>query len=662
MNSPVRNRTVPADRTRDSRRAGARRTAVRSRPAGLLGSLALTMLALSACTIVGPGGPGAPGPGTGQGQISVSPTTMNGVTSASVNVSASGSWTLGSNHPSWVSLSATSGSGPATVQLTVDPSSLAPGSYNILLSLQSDAGSSSAQIPFSFPDVTVTVTRGDTLTSQALPAAQTPPPNPALSRFGSGPGDLIVGVAKVPTGAPSIDMNAIAATPGVKVHGHFAGAGVVTVHAQNAAAAAARLRGLAGVRYVEASLPLHAFSNDPYRGQQWNLDAIRAEQAWPTGDGTGTTIAVIDRGFDPSHPDLAANVTGTYNAVTGTSNLMVSSSDCTAHGTHVAGIAAAVANNGTGIAGVAPGAGLLLVNIGDGSTSGCPMTTTALIDALDYVTDSGNPRARVINLSLGSQQDLGQGVQDALTAAYDAGVVIVAAAGNDQASQPTPVAYPAAYPEVLAVGATTPNDVIAFYSDRGPNLWVVAPGGGTSSGVGTTSDEILSTWYDFTNSAASYNYEEGTSMASPAAAGVAAQLLTSRPGASPDQIAQALANGALDLGVTGKDDVYGYGLIDAVASKQALASSSPLLLHTSDGRTFDVTRGVPFTVPNLPTGTVTLTAGTDDNNDGTIGDASGELYGQATVSVAFDSGTPLRRRFRDAAVTRESAAASPPGP
>jgi len=565
---------------------------------------------------------------------------MNGVTGATVDVSANGSWTLSSNHPDWVALSPASGSGPATVQLSVDPAGLAPGSYDIVLGLQSDAGSSSLQIPFSFPDVSVTLTRGDVLSSQALTRAAASAPNPALARFGNGPGDLIVGVAKVPTGAPSVDMNAIAGTAGVRVRAHFARAGVITLHANDAAAAAAHLRGLAGVRYVEASLPLEPFSNDPYREQQWNLDQVRAEQAWPSGDGTGTTVAIIDRGFDPNHPDLAANVAGTYDAVTGGGNVMVTDSACTAHGTHVAGIVAAVANNASGVAGVAPGAGLLLVNIGDASSSGCQMTATALINALDYVANNGSPRARVVNLSLGSPQDLGQGVHDALIAAHDAGVVIVAAAGNDQLSQPTPVAYPAAYPEVLAIGATTPSYDLAFYSDRGPNLWVVAPGGGTSSGIGAPSDQILSTWYDFATASPSYGSEEGTSMASPAAAGVVAQLLTSRPGASPGQIAQALADGALDLGAAGRDDLYGYGLVDAVTSKQALASSSPLLLRTSDGRTFDVSRGVPFTVPNLPTGTITLTAGTDDNNDGTIGNGSGELLGQVNVSVAFDSDTP----------------------
>lgn len=602
---------------------------------------ATIVVSLSACNITTVPVSG-PGPGAGTASLSVTPTVMNGVTRATVEVSASGAWTLSTGGAGWVSLSQTSGTGSATVALTVDPSTLQPGSYDIPLELQTSSGTTSVQLPFSFPDAVVTVTRGDTLSSQALAAPAGAPSNPALHTFATGPGDLIVGVAKVPSQAPALDLSGIRATPGVSVRSAFARAGVVTVRAQDAQAAAGRLARLPGVRYVEAPVLLHAASNDPYRSDQWNLDVVQAEQAWPSGDGTGTTIAVIDRGFDPSHPDLQGNVSGTYDAVTGGTDVTVTDPACTAHGTHVAGIAAAVANNGIGIAGVAPGAKLLLVNIGDDTTSNCAMTTTSLIAALAYVTNNGSPLARVVNMSLGSSTALGQGVQDALSAAQSAGIVLVAAAGNDTTTQPTPVTYPAAYPQVLAVGATTPTDQIAFYSDRGPNLWVVAPGGGTATGVGSQSDEVLSTWYDLSVSppVPTYHDLEGTSMASPVVAGIAAQLLTERPGATVDQIATALASGATDLGPTGFDDTYGYGLVNAVASKQALTTLSPLLLKTGDGRIFDVVRGVPFTVANLPVGTVTLTAGTDDNGDGTIGDASGELYGQTTVSVAFNAGTP----------------------
>ncbi len=526
--------------------------------------------------------------------------------------------------------------------MTVDPSGLQPGSYSIGLTLSAGGNTSSVHVPFSFPDVTLTVTRGDTLSSQALEPTAPKAPNPALHTFAAGPGDLVVGVGKVPAQVPALDLAPIRASQGVRVRSAFARAGVVTVHAKNAAAAARHLSALPGVRYVEAAVTLQPFSNDTYSSDQWNLDRLSAEQAWPSGDGTGQTIAILDRGFDPAHPDLSGNVSGTHDAVGGGSDVMVRDSSCGSHGTHVAGIAAAVANNARGVAGVAPGAGLLLVNIGDAAASGCAMTNTTLIDGLNYVTNGGNARARVVNMSLGATTDLGQGVRDALSAAQSAGIVLVAAAGNDQNSQPTPVAYPAAYPEVLAVGATTRSNDIAYYSDRGPDLWVVAPGGGTATGPGQASDQIISTWYDWNQvpPTETYAYDLGTSMASPAVAAIAAQLLTARPAATPDQIATALANGATDLGAAGFDNTYGYGLANAVASKQALADTSPLIVETSDGRSFDVTRGVPFTIPNLPTGSVTLRAGTDDNGNGTLGDAGGELYAQTTVTVSFDAPEP----------------------
>ncbi|MEJ2289734.1 MAG: S8 family serine peptidase [Deinococcales bacterium] len=595
------------------------------------------VVALAACNIIEVL-PGPPPPSGGQPGVAVVPTVMDGVTHATVTVDTSGSWSLSSSEPSWVTLQPSTGIGPASVSLTADPAGLQPASYDIVLTLQSDAGSASVHLPFSFPDVTVTVARGDPLTSQSLRASA----NPALQAFAAAPGRLVVGVAKVPAQTPSLQLSAVAGTPGVDVERTFERAGVVIVRADDAQAAARHLATVPGVRYVEAPVTLQPFSNDAYRSDQWALDIVQAEQAWPNGDGTGTTIAIIDRGFDPGHPDLAGNVSGSYNAVTAGSDVTVTDPTCTAHGTHVAGIAAAVANNVIGVAGVAPGAGLLLVDIGDPATGSCDMTTAALVDALAYVTNGGSPRARVVNMSFGATVDLGQGVRDALSAAQAAGVVLVAASGNDASVQPTPVAYPAAYPEVLAVGATTPTDQIAFYSDRGPELWVVAPGGGTAIDVGTAADQILSTWVDLSSAVPTptYRYELGTSMASPVVAGVAAQLLTSRPGATPDQVASALASGATDLGAAGRDDVFGYGRVDAVASEQALATTSPLLLQTPDGRSFAVTRDVPFTIPNVAPGSLTLTAGTDDGGDSVVGNTTGELYGQATVGVAFDTVVP----------------------
>jgi len=139
---------------------------------------------------------------------------LNGVTTATVNVTADGAWTLGSDHPAWVALQPASGSGSTQVTMTVDPSGLQPGSYSIGLTLSAGEASASAQVPFSFPDVTVTVSRGDTLSSQALAPAASPAPNAALHTFAVGPGDLVVGVTKMPAQAPALDLAPIRAARG----------------------------------------------------------------------------------------------------------------------------------------------------------------------------------------------------------------------------------------------------------------------------------------------------------------------------------------------------------------------------------------------------------------------------------------------------------------
>lgn len=625
-------------RTTEPRNAPPRRG---RRTAALAAFVLVVTCALPACQVVQPPAP-VPSP---TAAIAVTPGVMNGVTTAVVQVTADGAWSLTSDRPAWVSLQPASGNGNATVDLTVDPSGLAPTSYAIGLTLTDSGGSVSASLPFSFPDVTVTVTRGDTLSSQALAsqASTARAVDPRLHTFPAGPADLIVGVGKVPSQAAELPLAALRQVAGVEVRSAFAAAGVVTVHVRDATAAADRLARLPGVRYVEAALPLDALSNDTYRSQQWNLDVIGAEPSWPSGDGTGATVAVLDRGFDPAHPDLSSGIVGTYDAVSGGSDVTVTNTACGSHGTHVAGIVAATAGNALGVAGVAPGAGLLLVNLGDPTDAGCAMTTPALIAGLGHVTHGGAPLARVVNMSLGASGPLGQGVEDALAAAQAAGIVLVAASGNDTTTQPTPVVYPAAYPEVLAVGATTRTDDIAYYSDRGPEVFVSAPGGGTAVDAGSfATDWVLSTWLDLNQTPPThvYAYDLGTSMASPAVAGLAAQLLTLRPGASVDQVAGALADGAVDLGTPGRDDLFGYGRVDALASKSALASGTPLILKTGDGRSFAVVRDVPFTVPNVAAGTVILVAGTDDGGNGTLGDAPGELLGSAQVAVAFDAPPP----------------------
>jgi serine protease len=266
-------------------------------------------------------------------------------------------------------------------------------------------------------------------------------------------------------------------------------------------------------------------SNDPLRSLQWGLDKIQAEQAWGVTRGSGAVIAVLDTGVDLTHPDLAANVLSTGHDFVDNDN---TPQDQHGHGTHVAGIAAAVADNGIGGSGVAPAAKILPVRVLDATGSG---DATQIAAGIRYAATHG---ANVISLSLGEDTVLGTvgtliGVNDDLHAAIDqawaAGAVIVIAAGNQSAPL---CAEPAAAVHVLCVGSTDRNDTPSYFSNGGSNSsdFVTAPGG---SAMLFCEDDILSTFLRTATASvcspgAGYDYMAGTSMATPFVSGEAALL------------------------------------------------------------------------------------------------------------------------------------------
>ncbi|GAA3127208.1 hypothetical protein GCM10010466_17540 [Planomonospora alba] len=292
--------------------------------------------------------------------------------------------------------------------------------------------------------------------------------------------------------------------------------------------------------------------NDALRSRQWPLDRLSAESTWASATGAGQTVAVVDSGVDGSHPDLADAVLPGVDLVRGTGD---GHYDPDGHGTHVAGIIAAKAGDGVGVAGLAPGAKILPVRVLDESGSGW---TSDIADGIFYAADHG---ATVINLSLG-----GPGADPIMGAAVDYAlardVVVVAAAGNSgqsctQVPYPmpgencgNPVSYPAAFRGVVGVAATTSADARAVFSQYGSYVDLAAPG-----------VDVLSTV-----PARRYASMSGTSMASPYAAAAAALVRARFPEASAGQVTARLTGTALDLGAAGRDSLYGAGRIRPLAA------------------------------------------------------------------------------------------------
>ncbi len=298
--------------------------------------------------------------------------------------------------------------------------------------------------------------------------------------------------------------------------------------------------------------------NDPGRTSQWALGKIDAYTAWDVTRGTGQVIAVLDTGVDLNHPDLAAHLLAGYDYVSGDADPSPDpAAGNAAHGTHVAGIANAVTNNGVGIAGVAWDARTLPLRII--SSTGASSTNIAL--GILYATDHG---ATVINLSLG-----GPGwvkiERDAVNYAAAHGVLVVASAGNEDSSTPD---YPASYDHVLSVASTTSSNSRSSFSNFGDYIDVAAPG-----------SAIYSTLYDNT-----YGSLDGTSMASPQVAGVAALVRSAGHATTLDQINEALLCSTQDLGSSGWDQYYGWGLIQADAAVNYLPGTNACLPHVAHDR------------------------------------------------------------------------------
>src|SRR5687767_10745343 len=328
---------------------------------------------------------------------------------------------------------------------------------------------------------------------------------------------------------------------------------------------AERLRRLPFVRYVEPD-PIDAvhIAADTL---EYGVNKINAEVVWggsegasvlvPGQGGAGARVAVLDTGVDCGHEDLAG---GCIYGENFTSFFGGESFDDHGHGTHVAGIIGARANN-VGTIGVAPEATIYAVKVLDGNGSGA---LSWVAGGIDWAVDNG---MQVINMSL-SATVTSQALSDAVAAAQAAGVLVVSAAGNSGCCNT--VGYPARLPGSLAVGATDAADLLASFSSTGPEVDVVAPGVAVRAPVPTGACALCDP--------SGYRLLNGTSMATPHVAGVAA-LLMSR-GRAAWEVRNLITNTARDLGTPGFDHTHGHGRVDALAAVNGDPGDPPPPLDT----------------------------------------------------------------------------------
>ncbi|MBU8881107.1 S8 family serine peptidase [Bacillus sp. FJAT-29790] len=297
------------------------------------------------------------------------------------------------------------------------------------------------------------------------------------------------------------------------------------------------------VEGVTAALPSVQYKSlsmgDPKKSEQYHHSLLQIDEALKLAGNHKVTVAVIDTGMDIKHPELKSVVLPPYNAADPANGAFTDQ-----HGTHVAGIIAAEANNGIGGQGISPNAKILPIDVFNG---GWGASDYVIAEGIMYAIEKG---ANVINMSLGGYME-SPIFEEAVQKAIDAGITVVAAAGNESWDE---YSSPASYDGVISVGATNSKNELAYFSNFGPSVNLVAPG-----------EDVYSTVIDYLKGS-SFMRASGTSMASPMVAGVAALLKSKYPDLKPQEVKYILEQTATDLGEKGYDLKFAHGLVNPVAA------------------------------------------------------------------------------------------------
>ena len=350
--------------------------------------------------------------------------------------------------------------------------------------------------------------------------------------------------------------------------------------------------------------PAAATPSDPIFASEWHLAKIQAPAAWDITTGASTPVAVLDSGVDTTHPDLAGRLIAGWNFVTNSSNV----TDTTGHGTAVTGVVGAVTNNGQGVAAGVwqnPIMPLVVVDSNDYAAY------SNIAAAIQYAADHG---ARVISLSVGGSMASSL-LQNAVNYAWNAGAVVVAASMNNSSSTPF---YPAACANAIAVSASDEDDKLAGFSDYGSWITVAAPG-----------TNIMTT-----TRGGGYQPWQGTSLATPVVASVAALAFAANPSLTAQQLVRLLEQNADDIGPAGFDNSFGWGRVNAYRTVLAARGGSAMSAPYPSGPPFRINSGG---------GVVTDASGLAWSGDG---DYSGGATWSTSLSIAATATQSLYQSCR----------------